>query len=336
MAPAIVSVIDHSKEAAARYLRRAGGNLRLPGESWTALSELGISSLERHRKAALLGAGSAALAAGSVYVVRRAGRPYADVLSSDHPYRVSRLEALRHDGEALDLVQRELQAEWGPFAPGDSDEMQAMVRNAGRMVFVIRFYEDGRLGPPSGVLQTALVEANGEPDQLVSLYPSFDAITGGDWSAAPSMRGDTAVLLQITAFGDRSRGVGSRLRDTALYMLPASVKWALTTTPVPPGFDLSSDPESSPPARFHFHGGARPAGYVAGYKTPPPERALLPAGRQSNRDVLFMRYRRLENDAWEGVERPDMRMRHHPIDLGLPRSVRAWRTHMPARQPVAA
>ena len=311
-------LIDHSKDAVL-YLRRAGGRPAL---------------------AALVGAGSAAVAAGTVYAMRHSGRPYADVLSDEQPYRVTTLEDLKDDEEALGLIQRELLSEWGAFGPGGMDEVRRLVRNAGRMVFAIRFYEDGNLGPPSGVLQTALADAGGEPERLTSVYPTFDAFTaGGSWESSASMRGDTAVLLQITAFGDRSRGVGSRLRDTALHMLPASVRFALTTTPVPDGFTLDSDPESSAAVRFHYRGGARPAGYAPGFKIPAVERAYWPAGRQSNRDVVFMRYRRLENGDWEGVQKPDLRLRHSPIDLALPpvpRAIRRLRPRAPARQPIAA
>jgi hypothetical protein len=253
---------------------------------------------------------------GTVYVMRHYGRFYADVLDEEQPYRISTLEDLKDDPEVLGAIQRELLAEWGPFAPRDLDDMRRMAQQAGRFIFVIQFYEGGQPGPVSGVLQTGLVDAGGDPERLLAAYPTFDAITGaGSWETAAAMRGDTAMLLQITAFGDRSKGVGSRLRDAALYMLPPTVKYALTTTPVPEGFTLESDPESSPATRFHYRGGARPAGYAPGFKLPAIERLGWPAGRQSNRDVVFMRYTRLDNGDWDGVARPDIRLRHHPIDL---------------------
>jgi hypothetical protein len=293
-----IQLLDHSREAVA-YLRRAGGHPKL---------------------AALVGASSAAVAVGTVYVMRHYGRTYADVLEDEQPYRVTTLEELQDDDQALESIQRELLAEWGPFAPRDIDDMRRMAHNAGRFIFAIQFYEDGELGPVSGVLQTGLVDAGGDPARLQSAYPTFDAITGGgSWETAASMRGDTAALLQITAFGDRSKGVGSRLRDTALHMLPPSVRYALTTTPVPEGFDLESDPETSPATRFHFRGGARPAGYAPGFKLPAVERAAWPAGRQNNHDVVFMRYTRREDGDWEGVARPDLRL-HHAIEL--PQSLR--------------
>jgi hypothetical protein len=146
------------------------------------------------------------------------------------------------------------------------------------------------------------------------------------------MQGDTAMLLQITAFGARSRGVGGRLRDTALYMLPASVKYALTTTPVPPDYDIEAGPESQPATKFHYRGGARPAGYAAGFKLPAEERSHAPAGRQSNTDVVFMRYSRGEDGAWEGVKRPDLQLRRHSMELPRPR----WRTRRAAPETLAA
>jgi hypothetical protein len=349
MNPRVTSILSHSREAV-DYVRRAGGNVHLAAADWRPryqrITDIGLTSFERLRQAgeqhprvtALIGAGTAAVAAGTVLVLRQTARLYADVLSDEQPYRVSTLDDLRDDHEALSLIQRELLAEWGPFGPRDTEDMERLVRNAGRFVFVIRFYEDGVLGPPSGVLQTGLCGAEGDAGRLRAVYPTFDAITaGGTWEASPAMHGDTAMLLQITAFGDRSRGVGGRLRDTALYMLPPSVKYALTTTPVPPGFDLESDPEGSPATKFHFRGGARPAGYASEFKQPAPERSDWPEGRQSNTDVIFMRYQRLENGEWEGVKQPDLRLHRHAIDLPLPQAIRRRRaTSVPAAQPVAA
>jgi len=341
---AVSSLLNQSRSAVTT-LRRAA-----PARSWRPryrrFSRFGMASLERLREAGgqhprltvVIGAGTAAVAAGTVYVFSRPGLPYADVLADEQPFRVSTLEDLKGDDDALALVQRELLAEWGPFGPRDMDEMRLMVRNAGRLVYVIRFYEDGELGPPSGVLQTALAPVGGEPERLLALYPNFEALTaGGTWAASPAMRGDTAILLQITAFGDRSRGVGGRLRDTALYMLPDGVRFALTTTPVPPGFDLGSDPESQPATRFHYRGGARPAGGAPGFKTPSPERRDVPPGRQANEDVVFMRYRRLDSGEWEGVPRPDMRLRHHAVEIPLAPVVRSLRPRLArSAQPFAA
>ncbi len=339
MSAPVVSILNHSRDA----VRRAGGRV-YASDTWRdgykTLSQIGVSSLgalrgagdHRGRWAAVVG-GSAALAAGTVYVARHSGRVYADVLEDEQPYRISTLDDLREDEAALELIQRELLAEWGPFAPRDMEDMRRLARNAGRMVFVIRFYEDGRLGPPSGVLQTALAGAGGDPVLLKAIYPSFDAISaGGTWEASPSMRGDTALLLQITAFGERSRGVGSRLRDAALYMLPETVKYALTTTPVPEGFSLESDPESSPATRFHYRGGARPAGYAPGFKVASAGRADSPAGRQSNQHVVFMRYRRLEDGDWDGVKRPALRLRRSGVDLDLPELIRGLRPPLPLRR----
>ena len=145
------------------------------------------------------------------------------------------------------------------------------------------------------------------------------------------MHGDTALLLQITAFGSRSRGVGSRLRDAALYMLPSGVKFALTTTPVPADFGTESDPESFAATRFHFRGGARRAGYTAGYKAVPAGREGAADGRQANVDVTFMRYERLQDGSWAGVARPALRLRHHYLDQVLPL---VWRRRRAPQAPV--
>jgi hypothetical protein len=128
-------------------------------------------------------------------------------------------------------------------------------------------------------------------------------------------------------------------------MLPSSVRFALTTTPVPEGFTEKSDPEITPATRFHYRGGARPAGSAAAYKLPSVERASWPEGRQSNRDVVFMRYERLADGSWEGVRRPEFRLRHHPMELPLAlplrpvplrRAIRRLRRREPAREPIAA
>jgi hypothetical protein len=205
------------------------------------------------------------------------------------------------------LIQRELRAEWGPFAPVDMTEMKRLVERAGDLTFVIRFRdEDGVLGPPSGILQTALADVEGDPERLVEKYESFNAITSnGTWEHPPQMKGDTALLLQITAFGERSRGIGSRLRDAALYMLPTEVRYALTTTPVDDAFNPEADALNYPPAvHFHYRGGARLASYARAFKLP-PEGSDAAAGRQHNPNVAFMRYTRLENGDWEGVPRPE-------------------------------
>jgi len=332
MNTAVSSILSQSRSAVATLGRAAPArswrprHRRLPGLGVTSLGRLRAAGGQHPRLTAIIGAGTAAVAAGTVYALRHPGQPYADVFADEQPFRVSTLDDLRGDDAALALVQRELLAEWGPFGVRDMDEMRLMLRNAGRMVYVIRFYEDGELGPPSGVLQTALAPVSGDPERLLALYPSFDALTaGGTWAASPSMRGDTAILLQITAFGDRSRGVGGRLRDTALYMLPPSIRFALTTTPVPAGFGPGSDPESQPATRFHYRGGARPAGYAPGFKAPPPERQDAPPGRQANQDVVFMRYRRLDSGEWEGVQRPELRLRHHAVEISLAPVVRSLR-----------
>ncbi len=279
-------------------------------EEMRHLSFASIARPRHPRALALVAAGSAA-AMGTYAVLRysahhRIPRPH----EQDDRFELQRLSDLRRDKPALELIQRELLAEWGPFAPADMGEMRRLIRNTGRLTYVIRFYEDGVLGPPAGVLQTARADVGGDPEKLVQLYPSFRAITrdftrGG----ARRMKGDTALLLQITAFGARSRGVGSRLRDAALYALPASVRFALTTTPVEDANLIHAEDAGTYAAamKFHARGGARPAGAAKGFKTPDPVRLAHGQGRQLNPDVVFMRYVRLESGDWEGVSRPPTR-----------------------------
>lgn len=256
-----------------------------------------------NRTVAFVAAGSAA-AAGAIVVLQHAEwmrRPRALP-----EYEVWRLSKLRDDEEALALIQRELAAEWGAFAPQDLAEMRLLVERAGHLTYVIRFREeDGRLGPVAGVLQTARADIGGDPTRLLQQYGSFNAVTsGGTWEDAPSMAGDTALLLQITAFGERSRGVGTKLRDAALYSLPRGVRYALTMTPVDDDFDPECGPEDYPPAvNFHYRGGAELAGYAKGFKLP-PKGSDPSSGRQHNRNVAFLRYTRLGDGSWRGVARP--------------------------------
>jgi hypothetical protein len=299
--------IRASLRRAARYYRNSGRSQRVQRlESRRDAEELGrriITFRPSRRTMALVAAGSAATA--GALAVAQAGRLRHDRVLGE--YEVCRLNDLRSDPDALELIQRELQSEWGPFAPADMEEMELLVKKAGHLTFVIRFrLEDGSLSEPAGVLQTALADVGGDPSRLGETFGSFlDITSNGVWTEAPRMKGDTALLLQITAFGERSRGVGSRLRDAALYMLPRGVRFALTMTPVDDGFRMGVDPEDYPPAvKFHYHGGARLAGYAADFKRP-PEGLEGHEGRQKNGNVAFLRYTRLPSGDWDGVERPD-------------------------------
>ncbi len=244
-------------------------------------------------------AGSAA-AVGAVVAWRYThhARPAA-LIEHEPGLEVRTLDGLADDEQALETLQRELLAEWGAFGPRNMAEMRRMAANAGRLVYVIGHEEDDRF-EPAGVLQTALADVGGDPERLRELYPSFAALTSnGTWSASRDMAGDTAVLLQITVFGERSRGIGSRFRDQVLDSLPSEVRFALTTTPVDGDAVLHAEAEDGlpPAARFHYRGGARPRGFVPGFKTPNSRRAAsLGTGRHPETDVVFMRYERLRGE----------------------------------------
>lgn len=297
---------------------------RRPDELHTLGSRL-VGYRPSGRTVAFVAAGSAA-AAGALAVIQQAER----IRRPRHlaEYEITTLAELADEEEALATIQQELLAEWGAFAPQDMTEMRRLVERAGHLSYVIRFREeDGSLGPPCGVLQTARADIGGDPERLTEVFESFNAITdSGTWERSPEMAGDTALLLQITAFGERSRGVGSRLRDAALYSLPREVRFALTTTPVDDSFDPAADAGDYPPAvNFHYRGGAELAGYARGFKLPPAG-ADVAAGRQHNRNVAFMRYTRASNGEWVGVRRPehlpsprDWRFVHWPTNLHLPR-----------------
>ena len=225
-------------------------------------------------------------------------------------YRIETLaESVASDRE-LERLQIALEDEWGPFAPADMREMRQMVGTAGHMMYVIRFSENGNLGEVSGILQTGLTDAHGDPQRLLDIYPTFNHITSnGTWDEAKRMEGDTALLLQITTFGGKP-GVGSLLRTGALRMLPKSVAYALTTSP----YDGVYNPKIletpvdravrrehfTDVMRFHYLAGAVPAGYKEGYKISDLSRPNIDKGRQRSQDVVFMKYTRLPDGNWKG------------------------------------
>jgi hypothetical protein len=288
-------VIDISA-AGLRRLRGLGHNGH---DSWTA-----------HRpsnRTLATTAGSAAAMVGAYALIRYAIHhrhvEHEDYEEAAVPgYRLVRLYDLRRDDEALAEIQAALLAEWGPFAPPDLTAMRSMADRAGRLAFVLGRDDDGEF-KPAAILQTARADTGGDPTRLVAEYPMFSSITRhGSWRDM-NRGGDTAVLLQITALGERSHGAGSLLRDAALHALPKDVRFALTTTPVD-DFDLAGLPENYPPqVKFHYRGGARPAGYREGYKIAP---AGETGGRQHHQNVVFMRYERNEDGSWQGVRKPDL------------------------------
>ena len=225
-------------------------------------------------------------------------------------YRIETLaESVASDNE-LERLQIALEDEWGSFAPADMREMRQMVGTAGHMMYVIRFSENGNRGEVSGILQTALADVHGDPQRLLDIYPTFNHITSnGTWDEAKRMEGDTALLLQITAFGGKPR-TGSLLRDGALPMLPRSVSYALTTSPFDGVYNskiLETPVERSTIQQhftrvmmFHYLAGAVPAGYMEKYKVPDPSRPNIGKGRQHNPNVVFMRYARLPDGSWKG------------------------------------
>ncbi|MBI2971083.1 MAG: hypothetical protein HYY37_01545 [Candidatus Aenigmarchaeota archaeon] len=276
-------------------------------------------TISTFKKAALAGALGTGAVAGTKLVIdhyRRTTSRQPSIYVP--PYRIEPLYGVAGNRRVMERLREELENEWGPFGPADMKEMYGMAGNAGDKVHVISLD-----GEPAGILQTGLADVHGDYERLVDLYPSFNHITGnGTWRTARRMRGDTALLLQVTAFGERGRGVGSLLRNSVLWNMPDTVRYALTTTPVDDNFDPShlstpvgelyqqlvvqgEQPFSYPPAvRFHLNGGAEPAGYAHGYKEPGAGRPNAGKGRQHNCSIVFMRYTRNGAD-WRNVERPD-------------------------------
>ena len=210
-------------------------------------------------------------------------------------------DMLGQDGK-MQQIQRELEDEWGPYGPADMREMHMMAENAGHMIYVIQFASDDGIMIPSGILQTGRAPIGGDYRRLIEVYPTFNHIvSNGTWEESNNMRGDTALLLQITAFGERSQGVGSLLRDGVFRMMPDDVLYALTTTPVPKGLTLEGLNEmphhSYPPAvRFHYNGGGEISGHKADYKVP-QGRPNGDKGRQHYTDVKFLKYTRRQ-EGW--------------------------------------
>jgi len=251
--------------------------------------------------------------------------------------RVERLSDLRHEKDVIAAIDAGLLAEWGPFAFLGFESAAEMAAEAGDTIFVV--VERDEEGPHArGIVQTLLADVHGNPELLEAAYPNFRALTAREtWKASHHHGGDTAVLLQITtlsAASERGGGIGSLLRNAVLNMLPKSVKYALTTTPVDGATHDSLDFEDTstytPAMRFHSRGGANPSHLLPGYKIPEGPQAETSHGR----DVVMMRYERDEEGNWP-AKRPPMRVRSlGPIEERLLRTGRRLRirgVHAPRR-----
>ena len=231
---------------------------------------------------------------------------------------IDTLYNMRDERRALATIARGLQEEWGAFGPKDNSEMNRMVDGAGNRVYVGREVLDRQLGSPLIVLQTGVADVKGEPHRLTEKHPTYCHITSGEtWTGFGEMKGDTALLLQITTLDEdaRNNGIGSVFRGGVLSVLDDSIRWALTTTPVPRDFydklvssavpleELEHGVLAFPPAvRFHYNGGGRIAGISGNYKLPYAGREQLGCGRQSNTAVAFLRYSRAPDGKWTGID----------------------------------
>jgi hypothetical protein len=251
--------------------------------------------------------------------------------------RVERLSDLRHEKGVIAAIDAGLVAEWGPFAFLGFESAAEMAAEAGDTIFVVVERDDD--GPHArGIVQTLLADVHGDPELLEAAYPNFRALTAREtWKASRHHGGDTAVLLQITTLSaatERGGGIGSLLRNAVLNMLPKSVKYALTTTPVDgttyETVDFEDTSTYTPAMRFHARGGANPSHLLPGYKVPEDSDAESSHGR----DVVMMRYERDEEGNWP-AKRPPMRVRSlGPIEERLLRTGRRLRirgVHAPRR-----
>lgn len=253
-------------------------------------------------------AASAAAAVASAW--DRTHRRVTGAVLTESDLRVERLSDLRHEKDMLEEIRAGLEAEWGSFAFVGFEDVHEMAAEAGRTIFVV-VERDEEGARARGIVQTTIADVHGDPELLEEAYPSFQSLTSPEaWKRARHSGGDTAILLQITTLGptERGGGVGSLLRNAVLNMLPRSVKYALTTTPVDGAKAESVDAEDpstyTPAMRFHARGGANPTRILKGYKTPAPDAPPTDHGQ----DIVVMRYERDEAGAWP-AKRPAMRVR---------------------------
>jgi hypothetical protein len=251
-------------------------------------------------------AGMVAVAAWQEIEHRRVD--FADLI--EVPVRVERLSELKHDAEALALIEAGLNKEWGHFGLLGFQSIDDMLAQAGSSIF-IALLQDGDKFLPKAALQTTSGDFGGDPAALHLAFHSFEELTtAGAMHAASRKSGDTAVLLQITVFDQENRGIGigSLLRDAGLNLLDGSVKYALTMTPVDvapgkPALDIADPATYTPAMRFHGKGGALPTIGLPGYKIPSEGESSAGHGH----DIVVMRYARNDEGAWP-VEAPQMRI----------------------------
>jgi hypothetical protein len=223
--------------------------------------------------------------------------------------RVERLRDLTQDAGAMAVIDQGLQREWGPFAFVGFESLAELARRAGRNVFIVSRVKDGTR-TPRGCLQLTFADVGGDPAVFAQRFPTFDDLTGREaWSSPEARNGDTAVLLQLTVFGqdERGSGLGSLLRNALLHLLPATVQHAITMTPVDPkpgarSLDIADQATWTPAMRFHARGGALPVAVLPGYKAAPED------GGGHGQDIVVMRYSRDADGSWP-AERPEMRVR---------------------------
>jgi hypothetical protein len=299
-----------------------------------AMKKLRNSKLVNARNGAIV-AGAAVAAASAAW--DRTHRHVAGADLTEAEMRVERLSDLRHEKGVMATIDEGLRKEWGPFAFLGLENVQEMASEAGDTIFVV--VERDEDGPHArGIVQTILADVHGDPELLEAAYPNFRALTAHEsWRASRHHGGDTAVLLQITTLApatERGGGIGSLLRNAVLNMLPKTVKYALTTTPVDgataDSIDFADTSTFTPAMRFHARGGANPSHLLLGYKIPDDPEAETSHGR----DVVMMRYERDEAGDWP-AKRPPMRVRSlGPLEERLLRTGRRLRIrgiHAPRR-----
>jgi hypothetical protein len=290
----------------------------------TTLSQLGAGG------GAVLAA--AAVAAAAWHEVEHRRVAFAEFRNA--PIRVSRLSDLRNDAERLALIDAALRKEWGHSSLLGFSSVEQMLTQAGSTIFIAQLMH-GDQCLPVAALQTTLVDVGGDPQRLLAAFPSFAELSSAEAMHNAAQRGgDTAVLLQIAVFdkGQRGMGIGSHLRDAGLNLLDASVKHALTITPVDLGLGdrelCLDDPSTFTPAmRFHGSGGAEATLHLSDYKR-------IPDGSTSSHgsDVVVMRYSRDARGFWPLGEPSMLLHRVGPLQERLMRAQR-WLTNLRLRQP---
>lgn len=244
------------------------------------------------------------------------------------PVRIVRLNELRDDAEALAAIEAGLKNEWGEFALLGFDSLRHFASKAGNTVLVALVQEGDRF-VPKAALQTTMGNYRGDPSRLRTKFGSFADLTSASaLTRASKHGGDTAVFLQITVFGkdDRGLGLGTLLRDAALNLLDAKVKYGITTTPIDrsperPPLDLEDNGTFTAAMRFHARGGANPVLVLPVFK-----RTQQPGTSTHGSDIVVMRYERDDEGAWP-VAMPAMHFKRvGPLQARLASTARSLRT----------